>query len=759
MPNKLVIVESIAKIKTISKYLGADFQVIASSGHIRDLPKKNSSIDIANDFTPTYQIIAQKKKYVDDILAKSRTSTHIYLATDPDREGEAIAWHIIEILNKNKILKDKKIERISFNEITEKAVLDAVAHPRTLDVNLVDAQQARMTLDFLIGFNISPLLWRKIRPGLSAGRVQSPALRLICEREAEIKAFVPEDYFSIHLHTHKNTSKLQAKLIEYNDKKIDLKTINLEKDAIAIQKSLSQAKTATVTNITKQQKKKNPFPPFITSSLQIDASRKCGFATDKTMKIAQSLYEGVEIGKESVGLISYMRTDSINLSETAITDIRAYISNNYDARYLPATAVKFSSKVKNAQEAHEAIRPTAMARTPESIKKYLSADQFKLYELIWQRTLACQCSPAILDTTKVDIAVATGIFRVNGIVVNFDGFMKVYQEAIDENSSDEDSIKLPELAVDEQLPVDKIEYQQHQTEPKPRYSEASLVKTLEELGIGRPSTFVSIISTLKKREYVIMEKKRFSPTDIGVIVNSFLVAHLTSYVDYKFTANLEDTLDDVSNGTAKKLPVLREFWKDLENKIGEKQNIARSELVSEKTGEACPKCGKDLLIKLGKYGKFIGCSGYPECKHMQKINKDGSIVAEGDKVEPEVVEGRVCPKDGGVLVIRTGRFGKFISCKNYPKCKHIENIDKPAESDDLNVTCPECKTGHIVQKKNRFGNWFYACDNYPTCKTLFNHKPLDEKCPECGYAMLLHKVTKSKGEQIVCPKCDYVKIS
>lgn len=756
MPNKLVIVESIAKIKTISKYLGSDFEVIASSGHIRDLPKKNSSIDILHDFMPTYQIIATKKKYVDDIIKKSKTSTHIYLATDPDREGEAIAWHIIEVLQKSKLLKDKIVERISFNEITEKAVLDAVKHPRKLDYSLVDAQQARMTLDFLIGFNISPLLWRKIRPGLSAGRVQSPALRLICEREDEIKAFVPEDYFSVHLHTSKKTAKLQAKLVEFEKKKIDVKTIKTLKDADSIRDTLSLAKTATVTNITKQQKKKNPLPPFITSSLQIDASRKCGFATDKTMKVAQSLYEGVEIGKESVGLISYMRTDSINLSETAIDDIRTYIKDNYDARYLPATAVKFSSKVKNAQEAHEAIRPTAMTRSPDSIKKYLSPDQFKLYELIWLRTLSCQMMPAILDTTKVDITVDNGIFRLNGITVNFDGFMKVYQETVNEdNTEEEGNVKLPELEINEILPINKIEHQQHQTEPKPRYSEASLVKTLEELGIGRPSTFVSIISTLKKREYVIMEKKRFIPTDIGAIVNKFLVAHLTSYVDYKFTANLEDTLDDISNASAKKLPVLQEFWKNLENVIGEKQNIARSELVNEKTGEACPECGKDLVIKLGKYGKFIGCSGYPECKHMRKINKDGSTdVAE--KVELEIVEGRVCPKDGGTLVIRTGRFGKFISCKNYPKCKHIENIDQPAESDGPKIACPECKTGHIVTKKNRFGNWFFACDNYPKCKTLFNHKPIDEKCPECGYGILLHKVTKSKGEQTVCPKCDYV---
>lgn len=752
MPSKLLIVESPAKAKTINKYLGDDFKVIASFGHVRDLPKKNGSIDVANDFTPVYQIIARNKKHVDEILASSKTCDQIFLATDPDREGEAIAWHISEILKSHKSLAKKTIHRVTFNEITESAIKYAVAHPRELDLDLIDAQQARLTLDYLIGFNISPLLWRKIKTGLSAGRVQSPALRLICEREEEIKAFIPEDYFSVILDTHKEKHQISAKLIEYAKNKIETKTIKLKTEAQDISTKLGAHKIATVSNITKKQKKKNPLPPFITSSLQIEGARKLGFNTDKTMKVAQSLYEGVEIGKESLGLISYMRTDSVSLSDTALNDIRDYIQQNYSKEYLPANPTKFASKVKNAQEAHEAVRPTSMFRTPDSLKSYLSPDQYKLYELIWLRTLACQITPAILDTTAVDLTVDNGVFRVNGIVVNFDGFMKVYQETTEDQAVEDENIKLPQLQIGEELPIDKIHFLEHQTEPKPRYSEALLVKTLEELGIGRPSTYASIISTLKKREYVIMDKKRFLPTDIGSVVSHFLTNHLTKYVDYKFTANLEDTLDDISNGTMQKLPVLKEFWLNLESTIKDKQNIARSELTSEKLEEDCPKCGKHLISRFGKYGKFIGCSGYPECNYMRKVDKDG--VASEPIAEPEVVAGRTCPKDDGVLVIRTGRFGKFISCKNYPKCKYIENIDKPA-SEESGIICPECKTGHIVTKKNRYGSWFYACNNYPTCKTLFNNKPLAEQCPKCAYPLLMHKVTKTKGEQKVCPKCDF----
>ena len=756
MAHNLLIVESPAKAKTINKYLGSDFKVIASFGHIRDLPKKTGSIDVKHDFKANYQIIARNKKHVDEILSEAKLADRILLATDPDREGEAIAWHISEVLKSQSKLAKKPILRVTFNEITEQAIKDAVSNPRDLDLNLIDAQQARLTLDYLIGFNISPLLWRKVRPGLSAGRVQSPALRLIAEREEEIKKFIPEDYFTVLLHTHKKTSKLQARLTQFAGDKIETRTINQKQRAQDICAKLSAQKTATISEITKKQKKKNPFPPLITSSLQIEAARRLGFNTDKTMKVAQSLYEGVDLGSDTVGLITYMRTDSVNLSALAITEIRDYITANYEKVYLPAKPTYFTSKVKNAQEAHEAIRPTTISRTPDSIQKYLSADQYKLYELIWLRTLACQVSPAILDTTAVDIKLGDGVFRVNGLTVNFDGFMRVYKDVEDEhNDGDTDGIKLPPLEINEELPVDSVDFTEHQTEPKPRYSEASLVKALEELGIGRPSTYASIISTLKKREYVLMDKKRFIPTDIGSIVSQFLTRHMTQYVDYQFTAHLEDTLDDISNGKSDKLSVLTDFWHNLETTIHEKQGIAKSELIAEKIDENCPTCGKQLIIRLGKFGKFIGCSGYPECHYMRKIEKPGEESTENPS-QPEEIKDRACPKDGGVLVIRTGRYGKFISCKNYPKCKYIENIDKPAEDSDApQVLCPECKTGHIVQKKNRYGNLFYACNNYPTCKTLFNHPPIDEKCPSCGYPILLHKKTKSKGEQKVCPKCDF----
>lgn len=753
--KNLLIVESPAKAKTINKYLGNQFKVIASFGHIRDLPKKSGSIDIENDFKAKYQIIAKNKKHVDEIISNAKDASQILLATDPDREGEAIAWHISEVLTKNKGLNKIPIKRVTFNEITESAIKEAINNPRELDIDLINAQQARLTLDYLIGFNISPVLWRKIRSGLSAGRVQSPALRLICEREAEIKSFVPEDYFTVLMDSHKSTNKFTAKLVKIDNKKVETKTINKKDEASEICDKLGKVATAKIININKKQKKKNPLPPFMTSTLQIEAARRLGFNTDKTMKVAQTLYEGVDLGNESIGLISYMRTDSVNLSNQALDDIREYISKNYAPEYLPKSPVKFASKVKNAQEAHEAIRPTAIIRTPDSIKKYLSIDQYKLYELIWLRTLACQFSQAILDTTAIDIAVGEGTFRLNGLIVNFDGFMKVYQETKEENIDDEESIKLPSLKEGEELPIDKIYFTEHQTEPKPRYSEASLVKSLEELGIGRPSTYAAIISTLKKREYVLMDKKRFIPTDTGIIVSNFLSNHMTRYVDYQFTAKLEDTLDDISNGKIGKLPVLQDFWKNLELAIESTGNVTRSELVTEKLDEDCPECGKHLITRFGKFGKFVGCSGYPECKYMRKIDKDGNTAV---AQEPEIVEGRTCPKDDGILVIREGRYGKFISCKNYPKCKFIENIDKPSdEENSSSILCPECKTGHIVNKKNRYGNWFYACNNYPKCKTLFNHPVIDEKCPECKYGVLMRKTTKSKGEQIVCPNCDYVK--
>jgi DNA topoisomerase-1 len=759
MYSKLLIVESPAKAKTINKYLGSDFKVLSSFGHIRDLPKKNGSIDVNDNFKANYQIIAKNKKHVSEIISASKESTQIYLATDPDREGEAIAWHIAEVIKNSKgVNKKTPIFRVTFNEITAQAVKNAVLHPRELDNDLIDAQQARLTLDYLIGFNVSPLLWQKIKPGLSAGRVQSPALKLICEREAEIKAFIPQTYFSVILTAEQEKEQIFAKLIEYDNKKIETKTLVDEKQAIEICKKLSNHSKVIVTNITKKQKLKNPLPPFMTSTLQIDAARKLGFGTDKTMRVAQSLYEGIELGNEVIGLISYMRTDSVNLSTDAVNELRDYISKNYAKNYLPANVVNYTNKVRNAQEAHEAIRPTSIFRTPKQIKSYLNPEQFKLYELIWQRTLACQMEAAILDTTAVTLTAGVGVFRANGIAVHFDGFLSLYQESTEDNNGDNDESsdknKFTKLNEGQSLKIDSIVHNSHQTEPKARFSEALLVKSLEELGIGRPSTYATIIATLKKREYVIVEKKRFIPTDIGVIVNSFLNNHLPQYVDLHFTAQLEDTLDKISNGKQQKLPILEKFWQELEQIIQDKKNIGRSELTSEKLTEKCPKCNNVLMIKLGKYGRFIGCSGYPNCDYMAKLDEAGNI----DKapLPPlEVVEGRKCPKDDGTLVIRNGKFGKFISCKNYPKCKYIENINNANANDNLNIKCPECKKGDLTTKRNRYGNIFYSCNLYPDCKTIFNYTPLNQSCPECSYPIMLDKVTKTKGNCVVCPKCKH----
>lgn len=749
MSKKLLIVESPAKAKTISKYLNNEFTVLASFGHVRDLPKKNGSIDVKNDFKPNYQLIAKNKKHVDDIISAAKKSDAIYLASDQDREGEAIAWHIEQILRENKLLDKRQLCRVTFNEITKPAIIEAVNHPRDIDFNLVDAQQARLTLDYLIGFNVSPLLWRKIKPGLSAGRVQSPALRLICEREDEIRKFVPEDYFGVHLHSHKGRTKFTSRLIEIDGKKLETKSIKTKDEANEIHKSLAGNKSATISKITKKQKKKNPTAPFITSSLQIEASRQLGFTTDRTMRLAQNLYEGITLNNETVGLITYMRTDSVQLSNIAIEEIREYISGNFEKEYLPAKANVYTSKSKNAQEAHEAIRPTSINRTPESIKNYLSADQYKVYELIWRRTLASQVSPAILDTTAIDINLGVGIFRANGVMVNFDGFMRVYREIVEDTHDDSEEARLPALTEGEEIPVDNIEISEHQTEPKPRFTEASLVKALEELGIGRPSTYASIIATLKKREYVMMDKKRFVPTDTGMVVSQFLTSHLTKYVDLKFTANLEDTLDNIAIGNQKKLPILHTFWDELSHTVQEKQNISKMELTSTQLDENCPKCDKHLISRFGKYGRFIGCSGYPDCDYMRKVDKDGNSE---EVAPPEVIPDRVCPKDNGQLVIRNGKYGKFISCANYPKCKHIENMDTP-ETENA-ITCPECNKGKVLAKKGRFGI-FYSCNNYPDCKTIFKYEPVDTSCPSCGYKLMMTHTTKTKGTQHICPKCKH----
>jgi DNA topoisomerase-1 len=623
MATNLLIVESPAKAKTLQKYLGKDFEILASYGHVRDLIPKTGAVDTENDFAMKYEIIARNSKHMDAIAKAAADADNIYLAPDPDREGEAIAWHISELLKAKRGMKNKNMQRVVFYEITQSAVREAVAHPREISQPLVNAQQARRALDYLVGFNLSPLLWRKIRPGLSAGRVQSPALRMIVERELEIEAFKSQEYWSVHLDTNKDHLPFTAKLFQYQGKKLEQLSIGSQAEYDAIHAKLNDAKLPPkVVRVEKKAKQRYAAAPFTTSTLQQEAVRKLGMTADRTMRTAQSLYEGVDIGGQgggqTVGLISYMRTDSVSLAKEAVQEIRDYIKDNFSGEYLPSTQPTFKSKTKNAQESHEAIRPTSIQRTPDQMRSYLNADQARLYEMIWKRTLACQMSPARFDTVSVDIRLGgdTTLFRANGQVLVFPGFIGVYMEDVDD-ATEEDSGKLPPLAEGDVLPLDKLYGEQHFTQPPPRYSEASLVKALEEHGIGRPSTYATIISTLQAREYAVLDKKRFMPTDVGRVVTRFLTDHFTRYVDYDFTAHLEDELDEVSEGKRDWIGVMGEFWKGFSKLIKEKADIARPvELIDE----ACPECGKPLAKKLSRYGSFISCTNYPECKYKRSIN-------------------------------------------------------------------------------------------------------------------------------------------
>ena len=754
MSSHLLIVESPSKAKTLKKYLGSDFEVLASYGHVRDLVPKQGAVDTGADFAMKYQPIERNAKHVDAIAKAVKKAGHIYLATDPDREGEAIAWHLMELLREKKLLgskaNPKDFKRVVFYEITESAVQAAVAEPREISMELVNAQQARRALDYLVGFNLSPLLWKKIRRGLSAGRVQSPALRLIVEREKEIAAFVAQEYWTTHFDSHKEAQKFSARLTEFDGEKIEQFTIGNADESERILSVLRDATQARAAKIDKKRKMRSAAAPFTTSTLQQEAVRKLGFSTDRTMKVAQQLYEGVDTGQGAVGLITYMRTDSVTLANDALTEIRAYIESNFDSGYLPAKPNTYRNKSKNAQEAHEAVRPTAIARTPQSIKESLSADQYRLYEMIWKRTLASQMSPAQFDTVSVDFDVAEGRgrFRANGQVLTFPGFIAVYREDVEDSADEDETARLPALEVGESVPIDKLYGEQHFTQPPPRYSEASLVKTLEEFGIGRPSTYASIISTLIAREYVSLDKKRFIPTDVGKIVAKFLTEHFEKYVDYDFTAQLEDQLDEISTGKTEWLPVLADFWTGFKQQIEEKQSVDRKDITHEALDEACPKCSKPLGIRLGKRGRFVGCSGYPDCDYTRSL--DG----EAEKEPPITLEGRTCPKCDSALVVKHGPYGKFIGCSSYPKCKFIEPLEQPKDS---GVTCPQCNEGSLIQRKSRYGKIFYSCNTYPKCNYATWNPPIAEKCPNCGWPVMTLKTTKRRGEEKVCPQkeCAY----
>ncbi|HVY08273.1 MAG TPA: type I DNA topoisomerase [Burkholderiales bacterium] len=661
MSQSLLIVESPSKAKTLKKYLGRGFEIVASYGHVRDLEAKEGAVDPADDFHMRYALVEKNKKHVDAITKAVSKAANVYLATDPDREGEAIAWHLAEILKDKKLLKNKKLNRVVFYEITESAVKDAVAHPRGISMPLVNAQQARRALDHLVGFNLSPLLWKKIGPSLSAGRVQSPALRLIVEREREIENFKSREYWSLHLESHKGKQKFSARLIQYDGNKIEQFSIVSEEDHRKIVEAIEKAAngTAKVVKVERKPKSRQPAPPFTTSTLQQEAVRKLGMTTRGTMSTAQQLYEGVEIDGGTVGLITYMRTDSLALANEALVEIRNYIKKKFDADYLPHAAIEYRNKSKNAQEAHEAIRPTSIERSPDAIRKYLTADQAALYEMIWKRTLSCQMTPAKYDTTSVDLSAGRPdtLFRATGQVLVFPGFMAVYLEDADDVEQEQEA-RLPPLEEKETVPVDRIFGEQHFTQPPPRYTEASLVKTLEEYGIGRPSTYASIISTLQDRGYALLEKKRFMPTDIGRLVNGFLTSHFNHYVDYGFTARLEEELDDISNGDREWVPVLKQFWKDFAKTLKSKEKVARGSPLEE----SCPKCGKQLFLQNSRRGLFVGCSGYPDCDYTRPW---------GDQPAGPTVLGKDPATDQDILLLK-GPYGFYVQIGPTPEDKTIK---------------------------------------------------------------------------------------
>ncbi|MDD2863817.1 MAG: type I DNA topoisomerase [Methylococcales bacterium] len=754
MSKNLVIVESPAKAKTIEKYLGKDFQVLASYGHVRDLIPKEGAVDPQHDFAMKYEVVERNQRHIQAITKALKPADTLYLATDPDREGEAISWHLLELLNEKNLLKNKTVHRVAFHEITKKAVTEAIAEPAELNYNMVHAQQARRALDYLVGFKLSPLLWKKIRRGLSAGRVQSPALRLIVERELEIEAFQSREYWSTEAAVFALEQNFKAKLTQLDGEKITQFSITNEELATQTRQILLDDANGklTVAKLEKKQRKSNPAPPFITSTLQQEAARKLGFTTKRTMTVAQQLYEGIDIGGETAGLITYMRTDSVNLSVDAVADIRELIAETYGAANVPKEPNVYKTKSKNAQEAHEAVRPTSARHIPSQIQAFLTAEQFKLYELIWKRTIACQMIHATLNSVAIDLSCADGkhIFRATGSSVANPGFMAVYLEGKDDSKDGDDKENfLPALNEGDTVQLNDILIAQHFTEPPPRYGEASLVKALEEYGIGRPSTYASIISTLQNREYVTLESKRFHPTDVGRIVNKFLTEHFTKYVDYSFTANLEDDLDAVARGEKAWIPLMENFWKPFGELVIEKEgSVQRKDVTQEAIDELCPQCGKALSIRLGRNGRFIGCTDYPSCNYTRNLTDSAAI-------EPELVEGRECPECKSPLVYKSSKYGKFIGCTGYPTCRYIEPIEKPS---DTGVTCPQCQKGQIFKRKSRNGKVFYSCENYPTCDYALWNAPLNEPCPKCNWAVLTLKESKKHGVQKVCPQkgCGFV---
>jgi DNA topoisomerase-1 len=797
MPKALVIVESPAKAKTINKYLGKEYVVKASLGHIKDLPKRDLAVDIDHGFEPRYEVIEGKQKLIADLKQTARRVQEVYLAADPDREGEAICYHLQEELADKK--NGPRFYRVMFNEITKKAVQKAFEVPGQVNIDLVDAQQARRVLDRLVGYKISPLLWDKVRRGLSAGRVQTVALRLVVEREREIRAFLKEEYWTIDVDlAARKPPLLTARLIKQND---ETPEVGAKETADGIVAQLEGA-DYVVKSVGTREKKRNPVAPFITSTLQQESSRKLRFSVKRTMGLAQRLYEGVEIGAEgAVGLITYMRTDSTRVSDDAVSDARHYIAERYGPEFLPDSPNIYKSK-KAAQDAHEAIRPTSMAFAPEIVEKYLAEDAMKLYRLIWNRFVACQMMPALFDQTTIDVAAkgkngADYLFRATGSVLKFEGFLKAYQEGKDQADEEDEELRhrLPAVVEGERLRFRAIKPEQHFTEPLPRYNEATLVKRLEADGVGRPSTYASILSTIQEREYVGKEGGRFVPSELGMVVTDLLLESFDDIFDVTYTARMEEELDEIEEGKLDWRAAMAEFYerfdKDLKHAEEHMTDIKRMEKPTDLT---CEKCGKPLVIKWGKHGSFIACTGYPECTYTRELtvdlpDVDGADLSEqadeeycencgrpmvlkkgrfgtfyacsgypdckttkpigGQQKKPDQPLDEKCPQCGSQLALKTGRFGEFTACSNYPTCKYVKQKT-------IGVKCPECSEGEISERRSRKGKTFYGCNRYPDCKFVAWAKPVAEKCPQCGSPYMLEKWLKA-GPMWQCanPECKH----
>jgi DNA topoisomerase-1 len=765
----LVIVESPAKAKTIKKYLGRSFDVRASVGHVKDLPKSKMGVDIEKGFTPEYDVIKGKAKVLSEIKRAARTASRVFLATDPDREGEAIAWHISEELGAGG--GDDRVRRVLFNEITKKEIQKAIEHPIDLDRKKFDSQQARRILDRLVGYQISPILWRKVRRGLSAGRVQSVAVRLVVEREREIEAFKPEEYWSLDADlAARLPPEFTAKLAKVDGKKAELKDGDTTR---ALAAEVEQARFRVET-VDRKERRRNPPPPFTTAKLQQEAANRLGFTAKKTMTLAQRLYEGVELGDETVGLITYMRTDSVRLSTEAVDAARVFIAEKYGKDHLPETANVYKTKAKAAQEAHEAVRPTGLEWPPEKVAPYFEAigerDMLRLYELVWNRFVACQMVPAVYDQTTADISAGRATFRATGSILKFPGYLAVYgakppeeeagaeEEKREENGNGpsaegekkNEERQLPPLEAGEELRLVQLHPEQHFTQPPPRYNESSLVKEMEQRGIGRPSTYAAILETIQEKTYVEKVEKSFKPTHLGTLVTDELVRAFPREMDVAFTAGMEEKLDEIEEGNARWQAVLSEFYETFKEDLAKADEQMRNvKAQAIETDILCEKCGeRKLVIKWGRNGEFLACPGYPECRNTMNFRReDGKIVPEK---EEDIPVDEKCPECGAAMVMKRGRFGRFLACTRYPECKGTKPVS-------IGVTCPKGCGGYVSEKRSRRGRTFYGCSSYPKCDFVSWDRPRNEPCPKCGSAFLVDKYSKKTGPFIACPnkECDY----